>query len=465
MRIRSNRNINLSPRIFGDIIIDGDLTANNYFGTNLTLTGKIIANAVQAALLQAAGLSINGDGQILGRLIVGNITIAGNDLTSLLNGLRTDLNTAAATLLTKLDTANVNNDFMTDIDFNVSADTASVVSTVSYKNPATLNTYSADKEIPLATTTNSGLMAKEDVAQIAANTQAIQTLQDGFARLKANDFGTATPAQQDLNDYAAVQGATLANGLGVRNLYDNHVWIYSTATNPAAWVDFGIDTVNQATNTSQGIVQGSTVNGKVYVENDGTLSVNGWDTTQTTLGNKANDSTVVHNTGDETIAGTKTFSTSPVVPSKTDAAANSGTAIATEAQVYLKANDADVVKNSGNQTINGNLTAAAFIGSGAQLTDLPPSGAALKTTLESPLINNTVYQLGNVNSLNLVYPSSYFIVVILFTAAASFEPSIPANTFWAGGNSPGQIDSGAKCRMIFERLDGGNVLATFTTFE
>ena len=108
---------------------------------------------------------------------------------------------------------------------------------------------------------------------------------------------------------------------------------------------------------------------------------------------KANDADVVKLTGNQTIAGTKTFSTSPVVPSKTAAAANTGTAIATEAQVYLKANiasptftgtvsvpsktsaatnsgtllateaqvylkanDADVVKLTGNQTIAGTKT-------------------------------------------------------------------------------------------------------------
>lgn len=41
--------------------------------------------------------------------------------------------------------------------------------------------------------------------------------------------------------------------------------------------------------------------------------------------------------GNQTVAGTKTFSTSPVVPSKTAAATNSWTAIATEAQVYTVA--------------------------------------------------------------------------------------------------------------------------------
>jgi hypothetical protein len=54
------------------------------------------------------------------------------------------------------------------------------------------------------------------------------------------------------------------------------------------------------------------------------------------LSSKANDADVVKLTGNQTIAGTKTFSTSPVVPSKTTAAMNDGTLVATEAQVYLK---------------------------------------------------------------------------------------------------------------------------------
>ena len=66
-----------------------------------------------------------------------------------------------------------------------------------------------------------------------------------------------------------------------------------------------------------------------------------WNATDNTslsnaLATKADDNAVVKLTGDQTIAWTKTFSTSPVVPSKTADATNTGTAIATEAQVYLK---------------------------------------------------------------------------------------------------------------------------------
>lgn len=54
----------------------------------------------------------------------------------------------------------------------------------------------------------------------------------------------------------------------------------------------------------------------------------------TALSAKADDSAVVKLTGNQTIAWTKTFSTSPVVPSKSADATNTWTAIATEAQVY-----------------------------------------------------------------------------------------------------------------------------------
>ena len=55
--------------------------------------------------------------------------------------------------------------------------------------------------------------------------------------------------------------------------------------------------------------------------------------------NKAADNTVVKLSWNQTINWTKTFWTSPVVPSKSTAATNSDTAIATEAQVKLVADD------------------------------------------------------------------------------------------------------------------------------
>lgn len=78
----------------------------------------------------------------------------------------------------------------------------------------------------------------------------------------------------------------------------------------------------------------------------------------TTIGSKANDSDVVKLSWNQTISWTKTFSTSPVVPSKTSDATNTGTAVATEAQVYKKQDT--LVSGTNIKTINS----TSLLGSG-----------------------------------------------------------------------------------------------------
>lgn len=73
---------------------------------------------------------------------------------------------------------------------------------------------------------------------------------------------------------------------------------------------------------------------------------------QNALNAKANDDAVVKLTWAQTIVWTKTFSTSPAVPSKTTDAANTWTAIATEAQVYKKQDKLESGTNI--KTINWN---------------------------------------------------------------------------------------------------------------
>lgn len=80
----------------------------------------------------------------------------------------------------------------------------------------------------------------------------------------------------------------------------------------------------------------------------------------------------------QTIAWTKTFTTSPVVPNKTTPATNTGTAIATEAQVYLKQDKLTagswIVIDSNTNTISANIQwALVFKGTVADVASLPSS--------------------------------------------------------------------------------------------
>ena len=100
-----------------------------------------------------------------------------------------------------------------------------------------------------------------------------------------------------------------------------------------------------------------------------------WNATDNTslsnaLNAKANDSDVVKLTGDQTISWTKTFSTSPLVPSKTSDATNTWTAIATEAQVYKK-----------QDTIS-------------DLTTIRSGASAWATALQPSAISDTAYGSG-----------------------------------------------------------------------
>ena len=86
--------------------------------------------------------------------------------------------------------------------------------------------------------------------------------------------------------------------------------------------------------------------------------ITSWDVTTALWYTPANDSSVVKLTGNQTVAWTKTFSTSPVVPSKTADATNTWTAIATEAQVYKKQDT--LVSWTNIKTVNSN----SLLGSG-----------------------------------------------------------------------------------------------------
>lgn len=72
------------------------------------------------------------------------------------------------------------------------------------------------------------------------------------------------------------------------------------------------------------------------------------------LSAKANDNNVVHLTGDETVAGIKTFSSIPVLPSTNPTTDNQAVRKAyVDSQVSIKATDTAVVHLAGSETITG----------------------------------------------------------------------------------------------------------------
>lgn len=120
--------------------------------------------------------------------------------------------------------------------------------------------------------------------------------------------------------------------------------------------------------------------------------------------NKAADTSVVKLTWNQTINWTKTFTTSPVVPSKTADATNTWTAIATEAQVYKK-QDALTLPTTPTQ---GNLMVwwannKAFVDGGP----VPTNKAAASWWVEDSLVTTGDKYNWNNQVNNTAYGSSW----------------------------------------------------------
>lgn len=143
------------------------------------------------------------------------------------------------------------------------------------------------------------------------------------------------------------------------------------------------------------------------------------------------DSNFVGLSGDQEIAGTKTFKTSPKVPSKNTAAGNNPTVVATEAQVYLKSDDADVVKLTGDQTIKGTKTFgtspgipskstaatnnAKEIATEAQVYDVAVAIANFKAWAPNAIMKTDIYVNGSTGTDSISDPSQGL------TAASPFK--------------------------------------------
>jgi hypothetical protein len=160
--------------------------------------------------------------------------------------------------------------------------------------------------IPASDGTNAGLMDAASYNQIVSNTADIAALKGANKRIPTLDALPADSTQQTLTalwntvtgDKPLVDGDTL---ISFNDATLNYAWTYFATD--LLWHFRGIDTVSVATNNSAGIVEGSTTPGMVYVEADGTMSLNGYDGLvdgisglNTSLGQEVSDRTNAYNT-------------------------------------------------------------------------------------------------------------------------------------------------------------------------
>ena len=151
-------------------------------------------------------------------------------------------------------------------------------STVTHKSTHISGTAESDA-LPVVSREQAGIMsasvyaAMEDV--IANNTSRISVLEQSALTYDISGLVSADPTNAEISAAFHQKYPSIPIQPGIRVAdYDNaHFWQYGNNM----WILLTQINIQTATNESLGIVKGSTVDGKIFVETDGSMSLKGYD--------------------------------------------------------------------------------------------------------------------------------------------------------------------------------------------
>ena len=194
----------------------------------------------------------------------------------------TQVATSISSATTPITTA-LNKNVLADLTINSAYSSSVIAFDKAKQNILSGSTSTSLLSMPIATSDTAGIINPSIYNTIQNNATNIQAILNGSVSIASLP---ASPTQAQLT--TAWQGATglttVINGAKINDSSNQKVWTYYTNTN--TWYAATNTTqvvVNQWTNSAAGIIKGSTGDGQIYAENDGTGSVNGWDTLNDTV--------------------------------------------------------------------------------------------------------------------------------------------------------------------------------------
>lgn len=190
---------------------------------------------------------------------------------------------------TALQPESINKVVMTDIAVGSNTSTTTFNLEAAKENLLTGATSSKQVSMPVASSTEAGIMNSSTFDAVSNNTSNINALLNGAVAITGLP---ADPTQAQLTTaWETATGATaLMNRAGIYDVTNGKVWTYYT--NSATWYSVTNTTqvtINTFTNNSEGTIKGSTNVGQIFAESDGTGSVNGWDALNDTVSNNTSD--------------------------------------------------------------------------------------------------------------------------------------------------------------------------------
>lgn len=140
--------------------------------------------------------------------------------------------------------------------------------------------------LKLSSVSSRGLMSKEQVVSLNDVISRVGALEGQNSRLLYSE--NQNPNATQIDAFARSKGKTSPyTGVVIVVKGTYHVWHYYDNDN-IGWRDDGVDSVSIGTNSMHGIVKGTNQNGKIYIEQDGSMSLVGYDALVSALTNITN---------------------------------------------------------------------------------------------------------------------------------------------------------------------------------
>ena len=186
---------------------------------------------------------------------------------------------ADSALQGQIDTLNgyASKDVVTDVSLGQSASTVDLEVTKVAIDSTDSSTTTVS--LPIASADQSGVINAATFNAISNNSTLLNALLNGAVAITGL---SATPTQAELTTVWETETglSELINRASIFDVTNEKIWTYYT--NDTTWHESDASasvTVSTFTNSAEGLIKGSaTGDGKVFAENDGTGSVNGWDT-------------------------------------------------------------------------------------------------------------------------------------------------------------------------------------------
>ena len=262
-----------------------------------------------------------------------------------------------AAIATAIETITTEIDRPVLYDLEMTADANSVTFTEDKIDVVTGETTQETDVIPSASETTAGTISASEYNSIKSSQEKLNALEGGSVAITGLP---ASPTQAQLTTAWLTETgeSALINRASIYDITNTKVWTYYTNTTTWYEVTAGTIQVNPFTNSVAGTILGSTTDGNVSANLDGTGTVSGWASLVNTVSGKADSSSLatVATTGDYSdLLNTPTVD-SALSTSSTNAVENQAIATEFEDVAYIGTN-------------MGTISNTAFVGSANIQTD------------------------------------------------------------------------------------------------